>query len=123
MRRAVARVGRRYQLRSIVLFGSHARGDARPGSDVDLCVSAPHLGCRREASLIGDLGEALQADVDVCVFERIGPSLGFTVAREGVPIYGPRDTFDRLRACAVLRWQDSYAYLKAAGAALDRLVG
>jgi hypothetical protein len=34
---AIARVG---QIRAVYLFGSHARGDARPGSDVDLCVVA-----------------------------------------------------------------------------------
>jgi len=34
---AIGHVGK---VRAIYLFGSHARGDARPDSDVDLCVVA-----------------------------------------------------------------------------------
>jgi predicted nucleotidyltransferase len=31
----------------VILFGSHARGDARPGSDLDLLVVEPELKSRR----------------------------------------------------------------------------
>jgi uncharacterized protein len=33
-------MGRVAKVRAIYLFGSHARGDARPDSDVDLCIVA-----------------------------------------------------------------------------------
>lgn len=32
---------------TVILFGSHARGEARPGSDVDLLVIEPELRGRR----------------------------------------------------------------------------
>lgn len=32
----------------VILFGSHARGDARPGSDLDLLVVEPKLDSRRD---------------------------------------------------------------------------
>lgn len=32
----------------VILFGSHARGDARPGSDLDLLVVEPGLKSRRD---------------------------------------------------------------------------
>ncbi|MBW8060748.1 MAG: nucleotidyltransferase domain-containing protein [Solirubrobacterales bacterium] len=32
----------------VILFGSHARGDAHPGSDLDLLVIEPELRNRRE---------------------------------------------------------------------------
>lgn len=31
----------------VILFGSHARGDAKPGSDLDLLVVEPELKSRR----------------------------------------------------------------------------
>ena len=38
--RCLEAMGRAARVRQIYLFGSHARGDARPDSDVDLCIVA-----------------------------------------------------------------------------------
>ena len=38
LREAVRRLVEAAHPRQIILFGSHARGDARPDSDVDLCL-------------------------------------------------------------------------------------
>jgi predicted nucleotidyltransferase len=35
----------------VILFGSHARGDAGPDSDVDLLVVLPHVENKREAAI------------------------------------------------------------------------
>jgi hypothetical protein len=37
-------------LRAVYLFGSHARGDARPDSDVDLCIVADGAARQLEAA-------------------------------------------------------------------------
>jgi predicted nucleotidyltransferase len=37
-------------LRAVYLFGSHARGEARPDSDVDLCIVAEGAGQQLEAA-------------------------------------------------------------------------
>ena len=38
------RIGREFHARKVVLFGSHARGDANEDSDVDLLVILPFRG-------------------------------------------------------------------------------
>ena len=38
--RCLAAMDRVMPLKAVYLFGSHARGEAQPGSDVDLCVVA-----------------------------------------------------------------------------------
>jgi predicted nucleotidyltransferase len=38
--RCLEAIGRVRRVRAVYLFGSHARGEARPDSDVDLCIVA-----------------------------------------------------------------------------------
>jgi len=44
-------------LRQVILFGSHARGDARPDSDVDLCLVAD--GAERQAEAVRRFSDAM----------------------------------------------------------------
>jgi hypothetical protein len=44
-------------LRSVYLFGSHARGEARPDSDVDLCIVADSA--ERQQETLARLGGAM----------------------------------------------------------------
>ena len=44
--RLVSRLGAEPSVHRVILFGSRARGDARPRSDVDLAVDAPGLAAR-----------------------------------------------------------------------------
>lgn len=114
-------IARRYGLRTIILFGSRARGTARRGSDCDISVSAPEWR-GDELDLVYELSRALRQDVDLCRFERIGPSLMYTVATEGKLLYGSRDDFDRLRLRAIREWQDSGKSLGVTAAYLDRVL-
>jgi uncharacterized protein len=47
----VRRIVSRFHPEKIILFGSHARGDAGPDSDVDLLVVMPLLGSKLEKQL------------------------------------------------------------------------
>ncbi len=123
MQRAeIAGIARRYKLNAVVLFGSRATGRAGPTSDCDLCVSVGRLPVD-ETALINDLSGALSLDVDLAVFETIGPSLKRTVALEGKLLFGSRADWDRLRLRAIREWQDSGKFLAAARAYLDRALG
>ena len=48
--RCLQAMNRVMPLRAVYLFGSHARGDARPDSDVDLCIVADGAGRQLEAA-------------------------------------------------------------------------
>ncbi len=54
----IRRIVSRFRPERIILFGSHARGDAGPDSDVDLLVVMPVEGSRREKAV--EIGVALQ---------------------------------------------------------------
>jgi len=51
IRRTVARIVREFHPDQVILFGSHARGEAGPESDVDLLVVMPVEGSKREKQL------------------------------------------------------------------------
>ena len=50
LERCLLAMDRALPLREVILFGSHARGEARPDSDVDLCLVADGAGHQLKAS-------------------------------------------------------------------------
>jgi predicted nucleotidyltransferase len=74
------------------LFGSQARGDAQPHSDVDVAVyidrAAPlDAGFGIDCAIAADLMKALHSnDVDVVLLNRAGPLLYHRVLRDGIRV-------------------------------------
>jgi predicted nucleotidyltransferase len=82
------------------LFGSHARGEARPDSDVDLAVLFPEpppaglLGPHE--TLAAELERRLRRPVDLVVLNRAPADLVHRVLRDGV-LVAERDRSARVR--------------------------
>lgn len=92
----VERIVAQFDPDQIILFGSHARGDAGPDSDVDLLVVVPVMGSRREKAI--EIGVALHGirvpkDIVVTTPEEFGwrRSVPGTIERpaalEGIVLY------------------------------------
>lgn len=86
---AIRAICAKYGVTRMVAFGSRARGDARPGSDLDLAVDLPEgSSLFDQAGLMTDLELALGMRVDLVTF---GPHLGRLQARidrDGVVLIG-----------------------------------
>jgi predicted nucleotidyltransferase len=85
-------VARRYDLDLVIVFGSQAQGQARPGSDIDVAVRwirRDWEDVEGELALIGELTEAIwgDGDIDVSFLNGASPLLLFEVACSGVPLY------------------------------------
>lgn len=87
------RAGLAPRVQSIVLFGSRARGDARPGSDYDFLVVLDRVD-RKSREKVSEAGaELLNATDRLCAavvyapeqWKRVRQSpLGWNIAREGI---------------------------------------
>lgn len=74
----VARVANRYDAAGAYLFGSYARGDARPDSDVDvLIVGGPSFYPGNVFAIAEELHRSLGRPVDVYEESEINPGTAF----------------------------------------------
>jgi excisionase family DNA binding protein len=102
LRRVVDAIATSIHPDAVILFGSHARGDARAESDFDLAIVAPDGVARRRVamrayeSLAGVAGRSVAVDIvvltpSVIAAERdLTGSIARAVAHEGVVLYGSR---------------------------------
>ena len=86
-REAIHRIAEKHGARNVRVFGSVARGEARPDSDVDLLVEAgPATSPWFPGGLVADLEEVLGRRVDVVTERGLAPELRERVLREAVPV-------------------------------------
>jgi hypothetical protein len=83
----ILRIARKHGVTSIKVFGSFARGEARPDSDVDFLIEAggettPWF----PGGLLADLKDLLGRDVDVVTPNGLHPELKKNVLQEAVPL-------------------------------------
>jgi predicted nucleotidyltransferase len=124
------------EVRLAYLFGSQARGTARPDSDLDLALRFdPACSSERRGELMLEVISALSVAlgalgerVDVLDLDRASSSVGFRVIREGrcALCRDPRERV-RLEASIARRYDDERPYRelfrRAARAAAERMGG
>jgi len=87
---AIADLCRRHQVRELAVFGSAARGDARPDSDIDLLVEfqpEARVGLLGFARLMNELTELLGRKVDLVSKPGLKPLIRDSVLAEARVIY------------------------------------
>jgi uncharacterized protein len=83
----VRRLADRHGARNLRIFGSVARGEAGPDSDVDVLVDAgPSTSPWFPGGLVADLEDLLGRRVEVVTERGLAPDLRETVLREAVPV-------------------------------------
>jgi hypothetical protein len=86
-REEILSIAQRHGVTSVRVFGSMARGDARPKSDLDLLVEiGPSTGPWFPGGLVADLESVLGRPVQVVTERALDPLLRDRVLREAVPL-------------------------------------
>jgi len=87
-REEIQRIAARHGARNVRVFGSVARGQTRPESDLDLLVeTGPETSSWFPAGLVLDLEEVLGCKVQVVTEKGLNPDLQERVLHEAVPLW------------------------------------
>ncbi len=87
-REQIARLCRRYDVRSLKVFGSVARREAEPGSDVDLLVSFSRpVGLLHLVRLERELSDVLGVPVDLVTEKALSPYIRARVLADAKVVY------------------------------------
>lgn len=83
----VREIARRHGVDRVRVFGSEARGESGPGSDLDLLIAlGPDRGFRDLMDFCDDVEAALRRKVDVVVEDGLSPLIRERVLAEAVPL-------------------------------------
>lgn len=86
-RESILKICRRYGAENPRLFGSVARGDAIPASDIDLLIEMePGRGLLDQAALLVELRELLARDVDIVTTAGLRPRIRDRVLSEAIAL-------------------------------------
>ncbi|MGC9968989.1 MAG: nucleotidyltransferase family protein [Bryobacteraceae bacterium] len=88
--RKLAELCRRYLVRELSVFGSAARGEMRPDSDIDLLVEFlpdAEIGLLEHAGLMLDLAELLGRKVDLVSKRALKPLIRESIIQEARSVY------------------------------------
>ena len=89
LQRLVQPVAERYGVERVFLFGSYARGEAKPGSDIDLRIDSGAIrGYFKLAGFHRELEESLAVSVDVLTTGSLEDGFLSRIAEEEVLLYG-----------------------------------
>jgi excisionase family DNA binding protein len=86
----IAAIARRYRVRTMHLFGSAARGELRPDSDVDIVIELDpnsRVGLWGHQRLQRELTEVIGRPVDLVTWGGLRPELRPGIEREAIPLY------------------------------------
>lgn len=87
IKRAVSDVAKRYGVERVWLFGSYARGEAKPESDVDILIDKGSMRGLALGGFLDELEHELQTPVDVVTLDSLDEDFCQNIQQDQVLLY------------------------------------
>ncbi|MBQ3275309.1 nucleotidyltransferase domain-containing protein [Candidatus Saccharibacteria bacterium] len=89
IKKAFAKIGKKYGIKNAYLFGSYAKGTANESSDIDIVIDRGEIKTLMQLSgLRLDLIDELGKDVDIVTNDSILPNFLNSIKNDMVLVYG-----------------------------------
>lgn len=105
----IAKIGAKYNLDLMILYGSYANKTANQRSDIDLAIYR-QTGISHDDyfSIYSEISSLLRGfSADVKTFQNTNPLFRFFVTNDGILLYGDQLLFAEMKANAYQAYQDS----------------
>ncbi len=116
-KKKIEQIGRKYNLKLILLYGSYAKGKNQNKSDLDLAVLGNKpLTLDAMTGIYGTMeqifGNKAERELDIVSLHRADPLFCYQVAKDSILLYGNITEYNEFRAYAFSRYFDSRDLLK-----------
>lgn len=113
-KRKIKKIGKKFNLKLLVVYGSYAQGKPRKGSDLDVAyLGSEPLDLKRELKLHACLEETLgcsrEKELDLKSLHQADPFFKYQVMRDAQLLYGDFHQFHRFKNYAIRSYQEAHA--------------
>lgn len=111
----INKIGKKYDLKFILIYGSFATNNAREGSDLDIAVLGnKKVDFKKLLAIHGELsdvfGDNRERELDLKSLHKAGTLFLRHVTRDGILIYGNQTDFHNFQAYSYKRYIDSKSF-------------
>jgi len=116
----IEKIGRKYNLKMILLYGSYASGKIKVGSDLDVAVFGQEpIKMDKLLEIHNDLadvfGDSRERELDLKSLHDVNPFFRFEVMRHSVLLYGNLTDYYSFKSYAFRDFQDSQSLFNLLG--------
>ena len=113
----IDQIGKKYNLRLILLYGSFARGENHPGSDFDIAILGKKpIDFNTQLDIYAEMsdifGDNRDRELDVKSLHNVNPLFRFYVMRDSILLFGKTVDYYSFKAYAFRDYQESQSLLK-----------
>lgn len=114
IKKKIKKVAEKYNLKLVILYGSHARGAAKETSDIDIAVlGAVSLDFDAVLAITGEFSSIFESNaVDVKSLHNVNPFFRYQVTKDGTLLFGGERGFISFKAYAFRDYIDSRSLLR-----------